>query len=570
MQQQSYNTLNSGINSFVTASPDYELAPLGLASLTEQADRLAEYGRNGDIYVVHAAEGETVIPMEVLEANPQIKELLFNQMRDMGMNPTEYVVGNELNSINPDTGMPEFFFKSIFKAVKKVFKAVAPIVVPILGNMILPGIGGILASAMYTKLSGGSWGDVLKGAALSYVGGAAMQGFTGAGSFAENFSAGLTAPFDAVSNIGQSFDQGIFGGAGAANLPGASLKDQAFRTFDPDAAQSGVLAGTPPPQTFGGGPDTFSPGASGVDTGGGYFPSTSGAAVAPASGFDNVMTTMDATGNQFNAAGQEIPFGNNQSINVSTGDPSAAARAVPVKPTAEFDVSDFGGLEGNPPTLGQRFDSLTSSAEKYFDQGSDLLFGETPSQDSIYKLAAKNVSAAKAQGLTLSDTAAIAAAEAELAPSTLRQYGPIGAGLAGAAYLGGAFDQAEDPYAEQREKDRLALEAARGPNRLLASNPDRYMVRDLDPTKYAPTATFAAEGGLMQLRGGGSAQYPRREMLVEGPGTERSDDIPAMLSDGEFVLNAKSVRGADPTGQGNRYRGAQNLYGMMRDFEMRG
>jgi hypothetical protein len=58
-------------------------------------------------------------------------------------------------------------------------------------------------------------------------------------------------------------------------------------------------------------------------------------------------------------------------------------------------------------------------------------------------------------------------------------------------------------------------------------------------------------------------------MLVEGPGTERSDDIPAMLSDGEFVLNARSVRGADPTGQGNRYLGAQNLYRMMRDFEMR-
>jgi len=72
---------------------------------------------------------------------------------------------------------------------------------------------------------------------------------------------------------------------------------------------------------------------------------------------------------------------------------------------------------------------------------------------------------------------------------------------------------------------------------------------------------LAADGGL--------AQYPRREMLVEGPGTERSDDIPAMLSDGEFVLNAKSVRGADPTGQGNRYRGAQNLYKMMRNFEMR-
>ena len=56
---------------------------------------------------------------------------------------------------------------------------------------------------------------------------------------------------------------------------------------------------------------------------------------------------------------------------------------------------------------------------------------------------------------------------------------------------------------------------------------------------------------------------------MEGPGTERSDDIPAMLSDGEFVWNARAVRGADPSGKGNRYAGAQNLYNMMRNFEMK-
>ena len=72
---------------------------------------------------------------------------------------------------------------------------------------------------------------------------------------------------------------------------------------------------------------------------------------------------------------------------------------------------------------------------------------------------------------------------------------------------------------------------------------------------------FGAQGGL--------AEYPRRDLLVEGRGTERSDDIPAMLSDGEFVMNSKSVRGADPSGRGNRYAGANNLYNMMRNFEMR-
>ena len=68
---------------------------------------------------------------------------------------------------------------------------------------------------------------------------------------------------------------------------------------------------------------------------------------------------------------------------------------------------------------------------------------------------------------------------------------------------------------------------------------------------------------------GGSVNYPERDLLVEGPGTERSDNIPAMLSDGEFVLNSRAVRGADPSGRGNRYAGAQNLYNLMRNFEMR-
>ena len=44
----------------------------------------------------------------------------------------------------------------------------------------------------------------------------------------------------------------------------------------------------------------------------------------------------------------------------------------------------------------------------------------------------------------------------------------------------------------------------------------------------------------MQLAAGG---FPRKNGQIAGPGTETSDDIPAMLSDGEFVVNAKAVRG---------------------------
>ena len=109
MLQQSHTPLANGIMSFMVAPEDHELAPIelapiGIGSMHEQAQKLAEYGRHGDIYFVHAAEGETVVPMEVLNANPKVKNMLFNQMREMGLDPDEFVVGNELNSINPVTG----------------------------------------------------------------------------------------------------------------------------------------------------------------------------------------------------------------------------------------------------------------------------------------------------------------------------------------------------------------------------------------------------------------------------------------------------------------------------------
>ena len=73
-----------------------------------------------------------------------------------------------------------------------------------------------------------------------------------------------------------------------------------------------------------------------------------------------------------------------------------------------------------------------------------------------------------------------------------------------------------------------------------------------DPT--IPT-TFAAKGGVMDLQDGGESK---------GPGTGTSDSIPAMLSDGEFVMTAKAVRGA---GGGDRREGARKMYEAMDKLE---
>jgi hypothetical protein len=51
---------------------------------------------------------------------------------------------------------------------------------------------------------------------------------------------------------------------------------------------------------------------------------------------------------------------------------------------------------------------------------------------------------------------------------------------------------------------------------------------------------------------------------IDGLGTGTSDSIPAKLSDGEFVMTAKAVRGA---GNGDRAKGAKKMYGIMHKFE---
>ena len=159
------------------AEPKYKGEP----TVAALANGLATLGRYGDSYMVHAAEGERIVPREILDANPGLKNQLLWQMKMMGIeNPNRYVVGSEFNSLNPVTGQPEFFFKKIFKAVKKIFKKVLPVAAPIIGNMIAPGIGGPIASALSAKLTGGSWGDAFKQAALAYGAQTVGSGIMGA------------------------------------------------------------------------------------------------------------------------------------------------------------------------------------------------------------------------------------------------------------------------------------------------------------------------------------------------------------------------------------------------------
>jgi hypothetical protein len=152
---------------------------------------------------------------------------------------------------------------------------------------------------------------------------------------------------------------------------------------------------------------------------------------------------------------------------------------------------------------------------------------------------------------------------------------PTAAAGLGVAALAGGFDpiepaEVQDPYeGTSAAEDRLA----ENPDKYrtgVAPQPTYLTVADtIIPTRPAPQRPvfdFDYKKYLQPVAAaaGGEMSFPRRNGYISGPGTETSDDIPAMLSDGEFVMTAQAVRGL---GNGSRKEGVRKMYDMMRAFE---
>jgi len=137
-------------------------------------------GRYEDTYIVHAAEGETVVPMEVLDKNPLLKKRLFKTMVDMGIEPGRYIVGNELNSKNPVTGQPEFFLKKIVSQIRKALPGDSE-------KYLGAAVGALTGVPLYGALAGGV-GSGLSGALTGGIAGAALPGFSKFGGQAGNLT----------------------------------------------------------------------------------------------------------------------------------------------------------------------------------------------------------------------------------------------------------------------------------------------------------------------------------------------------------------------------------------------
>jgi hypothetical protein len=194
----------------------------GIANVHHIADRIAEYGRYGDDTLAHVETGELIVPRALLDKNPALKESILEHLEELGVeDPERYIVGSEFNSLNPDTQLPEFFFKKIFKKAKKAFKKVvkgvkktfkkigkvlkkaSAVVLPIVLNAAFPGMGAIMTGALSggisTLIQGGNLKDALKSAALGSITGAIAKGgfnkITGKSGFMDTIKS-------EVSNVG--------------------------------------------------------------------------------------------------------------------------------------------------------------------------------------------------------------------------------------------------------------------------------------------------------------------------------------------------------------------------------
>jgi len=225
-------------------------------------------------------------------------------------------------------------------------------------------------------------------------------------------------------------------------------------------------------------------------------------------------------------------------------------------------------------------------------QANTGMFGSNALQQSLYNTApvgiasAAPVTSATTSGLAAGDTAANAAADVA---TSMADSGSTSGGILdfmgdnklltaslGSSAVGLLMGQPEDdptkerPFAEVSGFDVNAIDPVSGEVLNLKDPEDsKQYTESLEKarsdlsTRYSEPPVYAAHGGAM---------YAHDEMgydvavrgEVDGPGTGTSDSVPAKLSDGEFVLTAKAVRGA---GGGNRDMGAARLYDMMAELE---
>jgi len=498
----------------------------GIANFEDVAKRMASYGRYGDDKVAHVETGELLVPRALIEGNPELKESIFSHLREMGVeNPERYVVGSGENSINPETGLPEFFFKSIRRAVSKigksvskavskvgkVLKKVAPAVLTVVGTAAFgPMYGAALGSGIGTLIQGGNLKDALRSALTAGAMGAVSAGLSS--KFSGGTFMGGMKNAAKLSNVSAGIES--IGKAATGDFSGFSMKNMS----QGPTAEGGTAYQAPAAESLSIEPVTIN--------------QVRGEALDISPKVDDSSRLLD-----FDSAGKIVDLG---------------ARTPPPPP---------------PPTEKSMLDTVGD----YMFRGGKTVEDVALAQDAAGE--AYLARAAKA-GITPTE-AGLEAARSAAGPGIIERFGPTAVAGLGAATLGGFFEPSpeEEPdlvdqrtgadlIAENPEEYRLSPEArtpsyAQGPFTVGTEYGLPSFLQRRNP--FVRPQMFAAEGGQV---------FPRRTGgIMPNEGIPDQDSVRALLMPGEFVMTKNAVKGL---GNGSMTQGINNMYSMMRNLENKG
>ena len=206
---------NLGIASFAPPPPMEGIPSLG--GRQDIAEKLANMGQYDDDEIAHVAEGEVIVPAPIMKYYPEIKEQVFQAIRDEGLDPNEFVVGDEMVARNPYTGMQEFgFLSKAWKKVKGVVKKALPYIAAAVGLYFLGPFGaGVYGTTASTTAAAGA--KVGMAAKISATAKAAAT-FAAANPGTAGFIAGTTTGLAKGKNLKDSLKLGIQAGAVTGTL----------------------------------------------------------------------------------------------------------------------------------------------------------------------------------------------------------------------------------------------------------------------------------------------------------------------------------------------------------------
>jgi hypothetical protein len=519
---------------------------LGLPQMTPIAREMAAMGRNGDTMLAH------ITPQEAM------------MLQRMGGSGT----------INPYTGLPEFFLKKLFKGIGKAFKSIGRAVKKFakstIGRIVISVALGAFLGPMATGFLTGAGVTVSAAAAAGITAGVGVFGsslLAGDG-FKNSLRNGLTAgalsfgvagvtqaggfsapATNAPANFAQGYEQGV------ANIKAPFQAAADFIRGGPEAAANVPAPGVSP----------VSDATSQV-----YSPDPT-KAFQPTQGTQGFGTNV-TQGLEFglpDPASVNVPSNLGQGLPGGPGYPGGRLAGINVEqglPSGLPDPASISGDLGQGPNF---FDRAVKGAQDVY---TDYL---SPSRTSIQGRSAdtifKDLTLPKDQGgqfgftstpETLKLATEMAAKEA---PGTFAKYGPIaavtGTTLAATGGLDSLFKAPEQEPGESYEAYVARRNEAEAKFR--QERPEFFGSFLASPNQgimsTQPVMTAARGSGPK-----GVENFPRKNGAINGPGTGTSDDIPAMLSDGEFVFTAKSVRNM---GGGSRRKGAAKMYKLMKMLE---